>query len=195
MKKTDEIKMLCSLIKEGKATIEQEIRYNVLMIEILNPNTECGKRVIEKHIQELKRLNELKIELLNTNKKNVNEVAEAENNNVVVLEGRFVKRVSQVKGMKLKRGDVLEIIFNGESKSVGKILDIRFGQYYKSYNYDKEKEFKMYIEYKKENDNEIYVADIDKVANIEIISRSQRSKKILLSDNESLKKYIAYWGR
>jgi len=52
-------KILCKLVNEDKATVEQQIEYYNLMLLVSNYNTECGKRMVSKYFDKLKELKKL----------------------------------------------------------------------------------------------------------------------------------------
>ena len=99
-------------------------------------------------------------------------------------ENFFYKMVKEIYSMELKKGDLIQITFIDGQIVKGKMYAIRYaercGRTYQHY---------MKLEYKKAN-GDIYVANIDNIEKVDILSRSTRSKKLLTSNLKLLNERI-----
>ena len=64
----EKIKILAKLIKENNASIEQQIEYYKLMIQITNSKTDVGSKIIERYSNKIEEVNKYNKEFFNNKK-------------------------------------------------------------------------------------------------------------------------------
>ena len=94
------------------------------------------------------------------------------------MKERFYTMVKAIYGMELKRGDLVQITFTDGQIVEGKMDAIRYAD--KGFARNNQEVHYMKIEYKKA-DGDIYVANVDKIEAVEVLSRNTRAKKLLTS--------------
>lgn len=92
--------------------------------------------------------------------------------------------------LKLKRGDVVKIINQNNNEFIEPIEKVLFGSYPVSQFYsNKDYETLLIIE----TNSHRFIADKGHIKNIEIVSRSKRSKIVLLDKSKTFKPHMDYW--
>lgn len=154
----EKIKILAKLIKENNASIEQQIEYYKLMIQITNSKTDVGSKIIERYSNKIEEL-----------KKQLPEV--------IYLPEEKKELYKTIKNLMFKRGDIIKATFkNGDIEEI-KIKNIQFS-IKQGKNNILHDNFNIVV------DNNNYVWNIYKIKSIEILNRSNKSKNILLNNNK-----------
>ena len=154
----EKIKILAKLIKENNASIEQQIEYYELMVQITNSQTDAGSKTIERYSSKIEEL-----------KKHLPEV--------IYLPEEKKELYKTIKNLMLKRGDTIKATFkNGDIEEI-KIKNIQFS-IKQGKNNILHDNFNIVVA------NNNYVWNIYKIKSIEILNRSNKSKNILLNNNK-----------
>ncbi len=154
----EKIKILAKLIKENNASIEQQIEYYKLMIQITNSKTDAGSKTIERYSNKIEEL-----------KKQLPEV--------IYLPEEKKELYKTIKNLMFKRGDIIKATFkNGDIEEI-KIKNIQFS-IKQGKNNILHDNFNIVV------DNNKYVWNIYKIKSIEILNRNNKSKNILLNNNK-----------
>lgn len=154
----EKIKILAKLIKENNASIEQQIEYYKLMIQITNSKTDAGSKTIERYFNKIEEL-----------KKQLPEV--------IYLPEEKKELYKTIKNLMFKRGDIIKATFkNGDIEEI-KIKNIQFS-IKQGKNNILHDNFNIVV------DNNKYVWNIYKIKSIEILNRNNKSKNILLNNNK-----------
>ena len=154
----EKIKLLAKLIKENNASIEQQIEYYKLMIQITNSKTDAGSKIIERYSNKIEEL-----------KKQLPEV--------ICLPEEKKELYKTIKNLMFKRGDIIKATFkNGDIEEI-KIKNIQFS-IKQGKNNILHDNFNIVV------DDNKYVWNIYKIKSIEILNRNNKSKNILLNNNK-----------
>lgn len=177
-----EMKRLCKLIRDGKATIDDEIKYYKLMVD-----SSKGSLLFASQFKLNKLMQEKKAKATPpATKEPVMEI--------ILDSNRLANDWLKVYNAKLMKGDLIRITFKDGAVSVGKITEGRFGNYYVRSKQDYEQ--RMYLDYRKVfDDKQVYASNVEKISKIELLEKSKLAKVPLFKDNKTLKGALAFWCR